>query len=420
MANKKDKKIFQFETPQDVKKRWKTLSSFVDGELHPRKQFELLQKIENNEMYKKTYDDIIKLKNLLATLTKVKAGDNFEDKLNKLINSGKMPDDLDEYLPIDEKWELVSKYVDNELKPKARFLVEQKIEQNAEFKNKYNDILSIKNFLNSTKKVKASDDFMDNLKARIDKEKNNINNKSKIIDFSSGWFKAVSTVGAAAMLFLIFALALGLFNNNNIENTEIASNNIEEDSSNINEDGMNESNNEEMLVGVDNDIDKEDKISLQGYEDDEYHKEMRSISDNNIFMDLMEIEDGGSVETVEVESGRPAILGPDEADIAYNLGNNSPVSMVNSNRAYQMKADIVSNDEETKIEPVEEMIRKAMVYEVINLYDFSLTDLQEVVNSEIMNNSFSNERLEIQENYAKKVVYQINRYSKEFIEINQK
>jgi hypothetical protein len=261
---------------------------------------------------------------------------------------------------------------------------------------------------------------MDNLKARIDEEKNSINNKAKIIDFSSGWFKAISAVGAAAMLFIVFALALGLFNNNNLDNTELASN-IDEESNNIKEEDMNDNTEERMLVEAD-EVDEEsvESLSLREYEDDEYHKEMRSTSDETIFMDLMEIEDGGSVETVEVEGNRPAILGPDEADIAYNLGNHSPVSMGNSNRAHQMKGDIVSDDEETKIEPMEEMIRKAMVYEVINLYDFSLTELQEVVNSEIMDIGFSNEREEIQENYAKKVVYQINRYSKEFIEINQK
>jgi anti-sigma factor RsiW len=430
MASKKENNIYKFDPPQEVKKRWKAISALVDGELSPTAQFDIKQKIDNDRQYQKTYEQIIQIKNLLKSLTTIKASEDFEEKLYKLIESGKMPDDLDEYLPLDEKWELVSKFVDDELKPKDRFMVEQNIENDAEFNNNYQDILNIKNFLKSAKQIKADDDFMDKLKNRIDLEKKNSKQKTKIIDFNSNWFKTASAVAAVAMLAIVFAFAAGLFNEPTLQ---------VDDSDGIVQQGRtdDDSSNEYTLTNDNSDIEEEiiaesgnlseEKAEMKSNKSDgeinvaNSHQRSTNPSEASITADMITLDEGGnsgSVETIEINDGRSVILPPDEVQIAFNMGNKSPLSLMNSNKMFHLKGDDEVNDEE-ELNPMEELIRKATVYEIINMYNFTPAEIKDTVDSMSESEELPYQREVIQKN-AKKIVYQINRYSKELIEHNQK
>ncbi len=428
MASKNENNIYKFDPPQKVKKRWKAISALVDGELSPPTQFDIKQKIDNDKQYQKTYEQIIQIKNLLKSLTRIKATEDFEEKLYKLIESGKIPDDLDEYLPLDEKWELVSKFVDDELKPKAKFMVEQNIENDAEFNNNYQDIINIKNFLKSAKQIKADDDFMDKLKNRIDLEKKNSKQRTKIIDFKSNWFKTASAVAAVAMLAIVFAFAVGMFNEPTLQVDDsegiVQQSDTDDDSSNeytlVND---NSDIKEEIIAESGNLSENKDKMNNgESYDEINVADSMRSTNQReSISADMIMLDEGGNsgtMETIEINDGRSVILPPEEVQIAFNMGNKSPLSLMNSNKMFQLKGDDKVNEEE-ELNPMEELIRKATVYEIINMYNFTLTEIKDTVDSMFGREELPYQREVIQKN-AKKIVYQINRYSKELIEHNQK
>jgi anti-sigma factor RsiW len=428
MASKNENNIYKFDPPQKVKKRWKAISALVDGELSPPTQFDIKQKIDNDKQYQKTYEQIIQIKNLLKSLTRIKATEDFEEKLYKLIESGKIPDDLDEYLPLDEKWELVSKFVDDELKPKAKFMVEQNIENDAEFNNNYQDIINIKNFLKSAKQIKADDDFMDKLKNRIDLEKKNSKQRTKIIDFKSNWFKTASAVAAVAMLAIVFAFAVGMFNEPTLQVDDsegiVQQSDTDDDSSNeytlVND---NSDIKEEIIAESGNLSENKDKMNNgESYDEINVADSMRSTNQReSISADMIMLDEGGNsgtMDTIEINDGRSVILPPEEVQIAFNMGNKSPLSLMNSNKMFQLKGDDKVNEEE-ELNPMEELIRKATVYEIINMYNFTLTEIKDTVDSMFGREELPYQREVIQKN-AKKIVYQINRYSKELIEHNQK
>ncbi|MFW5800312.1 MAG: hypothetical protein ACOCV8_05805 [Spirochaetota bacterium] len=79
-------------------KRWELISAYSDGELDIERAYQVKKKIENDNpnpnnsySYKRIYEDINKLKDLLGSMENHQVSDSFNDNLMKKINSGDNP-----------------------------------------------------------------------------------------------------------------------------------------------------------------------------------------------------------------------------------------------------------------------------------------------------------------------------------------
>jgi len=72
----------------EKEKRWRIVSAYVDNELDDVGKYNVMKKIENDELYKQTYNEIKQLKGLISSVERKKASDSFNKVLMEKIEKG--------------------------------------------------------------------------------------------------------------------------------------------------------------------------------------------------------------------------------------------------------------------------------------------------------------------------------------------
>ncbi len=377
---------------------WDLLSAYVDGELSVEESYLVITQLDKDETYQKAYEELVKLKKLLGSLARINVSDSFDETLYRKINELKNNENEESInSKEDEQWEAVSAYVDGELPPELRYEVLKKINTVSEYKKIYNEIIKVKNTLGSFEKHQVSKDFDKKLFDKINEIKTSEKNTTEtdnIIQFdefkeqqkkketTSDFGKILRRVGvslsAAAVIVIVFIFAIR-YNLNNYQdekNIEMTDETTDTDSSL--ERGMAAKTSiEEKEYKISNNKDEKKETLNDFAEFDEEKTESIVKADS--------LDNSGE----QIESTKTIILGPDEANAVYNMGNRvymkNKAEKADKGTVVKVQED-KSNEEKTLHN--ERDIRAVLLLNVIKDFNFDTDELLQIhkTNTELFNN----------------------------------
>lgn len=263
-------------------------------------------------------------------------------------------------------YELVSAYIDNELEAEDRYFTAKMIDENLSYKKAYDEIRDIKNSLNNSTRIKASENFTEKLMRRIEGEKrgenstiNNIDAESEtpdnVIIFRKRVSKIVPAVAVAAMFVIVVAFVLNLnFGFMNQQNNNIAVTNDNADSD-YEKNEVKDSKYEK----------REESLALS-----EDSKDASVDEDNAVFSKSFTAYDTLNENNDIKQSSMPIILGPDEAKSLANMGSqlNRKKSVIKRDSLYILeKVEEIGSDKDFSISIKKKQI--AVVYNLIDIID---------------------------------------------------
>ncbi len=400
-TNKNNKNINLIQQDYDYllkDEMWDLLSAYVDGELSVEESYLVIKQLDKDKTYQKAYEELIKLKKVLGSLTQINVNDSFDETLYRKINEMKNNEEESINNEEDEQWELVSAYVDGELSPEISYEVLKKINTISEYKKIYEEVIKVKNTLGSIEKREVSEDFDKKLFDKINKvkatEKNNViqfdefkeqqKKKESSPDFGKILRRVGMSLSAAAVIVIVFIFAIR-YNLNNYQ---------KEDSIEISDKTTDIDNLEEGLTTKY--LPEVEEEGIYELSDNETNEEKRVLndfaeSDNNIETETIVKADLLDKSGEQIESTKPVILGPDEANAVYNMGNrvymkNEAEKTQKKRKKYNIKINNTTyNDRD---------VSAILIINVMEDFNFDTNELSEIhnTNKELLNSKIIEEQ----------------------------